>query len=59
MTNISMEREGDILTIKVNMTENHGPSKSGKTVIIATTSGAHPIPGNEGASLNLNVYRSK
>ncbi len=38
MQNIDMQREGDQLVIRVDLSKNLGRSRSGKTTIIATTS---------------------
>jgi hypothetical protein len=54
--NVQMKMEGDILTIKVNMSENFGRSKSGKSIIIASTEGNITIPGTD-AKMGLNIYR--
>ena len=37
MKNIEMSVEGDTLIIKVDLTKDFGPSKSGKTIIVAST----------------------
>ena len=54
-----MSTEGNILTIKVDLSKEFGPSASGKTIIIASTEGNVTIPGHEGAKVGLNVYRKK
>ncbi len=59
MKNVEMSLEGSILTIKVDLSKEFGPSASGKTIIIASTEGNVPIPGNEKAKVGLNVYRKK
>ena len=59
MKNVSLEVEGNILTIKVDLSKDFGPSKtskSGKTRIIATTGGNVEVPGTD-ATIGLNVYR--
>ena len=59
MKNVSMEVEGNILKIKVDLSKDFGPSKtskSGKTRIIATTAGNITVPGTD-AKIGLNVYR--
>lgn len=58
MKNIEMSVDGDILTIKVNLTKEFGPSSSGKTIIIATTEGNQSIPGRD-EKVGLNVYRKQ
>jgi hypothetical protein len=59
MKNVEMKVEGNILTIKVDLTKDFGPSSSGKTVIIASTEGNVAIDGHEEAKVGLNVYRKK
>ncbi len=59
MKNVEMKLEGDILTIKVDVTKEFGPSASGKTIIIASTEGNVPIPEKENVKIGLNVYRKK
>jgi hypothetical protein len=59
LKNIEMSIEGDILTIKVDLSKDFGPSASGKTILIATTEGNVAIPGHEEAKVGLNVYRKK
>jgi len=54
-----MTVEGDILTIKVDLTKEFGPSSSGKTIIIASTEGNVSIPEQEEKKIGLNVYRKK
>ncbi|MBF0537565.1 MAG: hypothetical protein HQL03_04830 [Nitrospirae bacterium] len=59
MKNIEMSLEGNILTIKVDITKEFGPSSSGKTIIIASTEGNQTIPGKDNVKVGLNVYRKK
>ena len=47
MKNIDMQVAGNVLTIKVDLSKTLGPSKSGKTTIIATTAGNTSIPGTD------------
>jgi len=49
----------NILTIKVDLSKEFGPSSSGKTIIIATTEGNVPIPDHEDKKIGLNVYHKK
>lgn len=55
--NVTMEVVGEVLTIRVNLSEELGPSKSGKTVIVGSTGGNQLVPGRE-EKIGLNVYRS-
>ncbi len=59
MKNVEMKLEGDILTIKVDVTKEFGPSASGKTIIIATTEGNISVPEKDDVKIGLNVYRKK
>ena len=59
MKNVEMKLDGDILTIKVDVTKEFGPSASGKTIIIASTEGNISIPEKEEIKIGLNVYRKK
>jgi len=54
-----MNLEGDILTIKVDVSKEFGPSASGKTIIIATTEDNVSIPGSEEKKIGLNIYMKK
>jgi hypothetical protein len=58
MKNVQMTVEGNILTIRVDLTKEFGPSSSGKTIIIASTEGNVSIPERE-EKVGLNVYRKK
>ena len=59
MKNVAMKLDGDILTIKVDVTKAFGPSSSGKTIIIASTEGNITIPEKDDVKIGLNVYRKK
>jgi hypothetical protein len=58
MKNVQMAVDGNILTIKVDLLKEFGPSSSGKTIIIASTEGNVSIPDRE-EKVGLNVYRKK
>ena len=58
MKNVEMTVQGTMLTIKVDLTRDFGPSSSGKTIIIASTEGNITIPNRE-EKVGLNVYRKK
>jgi hypothetical protein len=59
MKNVEMSIEGNILTIKVDLSKEFGPSASGKTIIIASSEGNQSIPGKEALKIGLNVYKKK
>lgn len=56
MKNAEMSVEGDILTITVDLAKEFGPSKSGKTIIVASSEGNKSVPGRE-EKIGLNVYK--
>lgn len=58
MKNVEMSVEGSVLTIRVDLSKEFGPSSTGKTVIIASTEGNVTIP-NRQEKVGLNVYRKK
>lgn len=51
-----MSVDGDILTIKVDVSKTFGKSSSGKSTIIASTEGNVSIPGRDEVKIGLNVY---
>ena len=55
MKNCTMKVEGNTLTITVDLSQDNGPSKSGKTRIIASTEGNQAV--QPGVKVGLNVYR--
>jgi len=59
MKNVDMKLEGNNLIIKVDLSQEFGPSSSGKTIIIASTEGNVSVPGMEDKKVGLNVYRKK
>lgn len=58
MKNVQMSIEGSVLTIRVDLSKEFGPSSTGKTIIIASTEGNVTIP-NRQEKVGLNVYRKK
>ena len=58
MKNVQMVVEGNILTIKVDLSKEFGPSSSGKTIIVASTEGSVSVLDLE-EKVGLNVYRKK
>ena len=58
MKNVEMIVEGETLIIKVDLSKDFGPSKSGKTIIVASTEGNVSVPERgENMKMGLNVYR--
>ena len=58
MKNVQMVVEGNILTIKVDLSKEFGPSSSGKTIIVASTEGSVAVPERK-EKVGLNVYRKE
>jgi len=58
MKNVELTVEGTMLTIKVDLSKEFGPSSSGKTIIIASTEGNVSIPERE-EKIGLNIYKKK
>lgn len=57
MKNVEVTVKGNVMTLKVDLSKVQGPSKSGKTEVIASTLGNVPIPGKEDYRLGVNCYR--
>ena len=55
--NITATIEGDKLTLVIDLGVNIGVSKSGKSSMIATTSGNQMLPG--GVVIGVNIYRKR
>jgi len=58
MKNVELTVDGTMLTIKVDLSKDFGPSSSGKTTIIASTEGNVSIPGRV-EKIGLNIYKKK
>lgn len=58
MKNVEFSVEGTILSIKIDLSKEFGPSSSGKNIIVASTEGNVTIPNRE-EKIGLNVYRKK
>ncbi len=58
MKNIRTEIKNGELVIKVKLNGNFGLSKSGKNLIIATTSGNADVDGAPDVKMGLNIYKS-
>lgn len=60
MQNVQITVEGDTLTIKADLTKDFGPSSSGKTTIVATTSGNQTVE-HKGKTfkVGLNIYKPR
>jgi len=59
MRNIQLAVNGNKLTLTIDLSKEQGDSKSGKSVVIASTDGNVDVKGAAGIKLGLNVYKSK
>ncbi len=58
MVNITTEVQGTKLIITCDLSQSYGPSKSGKTIVIGTTSGNQAVKGPKGiVKVGVNIYR--
>lgn len=57
--NVDIEVRGSKLVITCDLDKDFGPSKSGKTTIIASTDGNIGLPGKPDIKLGLNLYKSR
>lgn len=58
MSNIKTSVKDHVLTLTINLTENQGKSKSGKSTIAASSRGALLVnDGEDVFHINLNVYK--
>ena len=57
MDNIEIEVKDNKAIITIDLNKDFGASKSGKTIVVATTRGNVPIPGAEDIKLGLNCYK--
>lgn len=58
MQNVTQRVEGNKLVIEIDLTQNFGPSTSGKTNIVAKSGFAKvEHPAIEGVGYNLNVWK--
>jgi hypothetical protein len=55
--NMNVKVDGDLLTIEVDLSKSLGPSKSGKTILIASSGGNKTITGD--VKMGLNVFKKK
>jgi hypothetical protein len=59
MQNVIFEKTGNVLTIKVDLSKNSGPSKSGKSIVIASTLGNTLIDPEKKIFMGLNIYSTR
>ncbi len=59
MKNVEMHVEGNTLTIVVDLSQDFGPSSSGKSITVASTEGNIAVPGREEVKIGLNIYKPR
>ena len=59
MKNIVMKRDGNKLVLTIDLTKDCGPSKSGKTMVVASTYGNVLVEGEQGMYLGVNCYKTR
>jgi len=57
MTNVKTEKKGQVLTITIDLNQPGTPSKSGKSLVIASTEGNVKIDPDQEIYLGLNLYK--
>lgn len=55
-SNVNCEIKDGIATITIDLTKRLGPSKTGKTILVASTNGNIGVPQNEAIKLGINCY---
>lgn len=58
MKNVKTTVTGDHLLIDVDLSAEGDVSKSGKSIVIASTEGNQSVPDTDGVKIGLNVYRA-
>ncbi len=56
MKNITTTVKGNKLTIEIDLSKTFGPSKSGKTIIVASTEGNQKVEGTD-VVIGVNAYK--
>ena len=60
MQNVEIEVKDNKIVITIDSTKNLGPSRSGKTIMVATTSGNQVVQTENGAiTIGVNAYKPK
>ena len=57
MKNVNIKVEGEILKIEIDLATDFGKSKSGKTLVVASSEGNVPVPDHPNMRLGINVYK--
>lgn len=58
-TGVLVKREGNTMTLVIDLSKRHGDSASGKTVKVASTNGILAVSGDEGIRYGFNAFIMK
>lgn len=58
MKNVEMNVQGNMLTIRIDLSKAYGPSSSGKNMIVASTEGNVSV-GDTDVKIGINCYKPK
>jgi len=59
LQNIEATIDGKILILKIDLTQELGPSSSGKSTKVASSEGNVSVPGHEDIKIGVNVYKQR
>lgn len=54
--NMEVDEETNELVIRIDLNKHYGKSSTGKSYIIACSSGPKPLAGRKGVSVGVNVF---
>lgn len=57
MENIVAKIQGNKLLLEIDLEQTLGNSKSGKSIVIATTGGNVSVPGRQDVKIGINCYK--
>jgi hypothetical protein len=57
MKNITQKLNGNILTLTIDISKTFGASKTGKSIIVASTEGNVSVEGKEAVKMGVNIYK--
>ena len=57
MDNVKMTANGDKLIIEIDLSKDFGRSKSGKTLVLASTRGNVSVPDRPEVKIGINCYK--
>jgi hypothetical protein len=57
MKNVNITVDNEIMKIEIDLKQDFGKSKSGKTLVVATSEGNVQVPDHPNMRLGINVYK--